>query len=123
WEHILASLEELTAPAFRAEHADSFGAPYRFNWFVLDFTGFRTNPKHRVATYHDTWDRIHSLPVDPDGLYWHYHAPPATGIGDHWAESWLESNEHNVILARRLLERGSFPAARSEERRVGEGSR
>ena len=111
WPEILESLGELTAPAFRESHADSLGGPYRFNWFIMDFTGFRTNPKHRVDRYHDTWDQIGSLPVEPDGLYWHYHVPPESGIGDQWSESWLSSNEHNVILARRLLERGAFPAA------------
>jgi len=111
WEDILASLRELTDGAFRTAHADSFGGPYRFNWFVMDFTGFRTNPKCRVAEYHDTWDRISSLPVSEDGLYWHYHVPPASGVGDEWSDSWLTSNECNTILARRLLERGSFPAA------------
>lgn len=111
WDDILASLSELTAPAFRDAHADSFGGPYRFNWFVMDFTGFRTNPKERVAEYHATWDRISSLPVDPDGMYWHYHVPPASGVGDEWSPSWLTSNECNTVLARRLLERRSFPAA------------
>ena len=111
WDDILSSLAELTAPAFRNSRADCFGGPYRFSWFVMDFTGFRTNPKHRVAEYHDTWDRISSLPVEPDGLYWHYHVPPASGIGDEWSDTWLTSNECNTILARRLLERGSFPAA------------
>src|SRR6266542_6774530 len=111
WSDIKRSLEELTLPDFRESHPDSFGGPYRFNWFVLDFTGFRTNPKNRVASYHDTYDHVRSLPVEVDGLYWHYHPPPATGIGDHWAESWLESNEHNMILARRLLERRDFPEA------------
>ena len=111
WDDILGSLRELTAPAFRAAAGDSFGGPYRFNWFVMDFTGFRTNPKCRIAEYHDTWDRISSLPVSEDGLYWHYHVPPASGAGDEWSDSWLTSNECNTILARRLLERGSFPAA------------
>jgi hypothetical protein len=111
WDGILASLAELTAPEFRSVHADSFGGPYRFNWFVMDFTGFRTNPKCRVAEYHNTWDRISSLPVSEDGLYWHYHVPPASGVGDEWSDSWLTSNECNTILARRLLERRSFPAA------------
>ncbi len=111
WPEILESLGELTAPAFRATHEDSYGSPYRFNWFIMDFTGFRTNPKRRVDRYHDTWDNIGSLPVEPDGLYWHYHVPPESGVGDQWSDSWLSSNEHNVILARRLLERGAFPAA------------
>jgi hypothetical protein len=111
WDDILASLAELTSAEVRTAHADSFGGLYRFNWFVMDFTGFRTNPKHRIAEYHDTWDRISSLPVDLDGMYWHYHVPPASGIGDEWSGTWLSSNECNTILARRLLERGSFPAA------------
>jgi hypothetical protein len=111
WEDILATLRELTAEDFRRGHGDSFGGPYRFSWFVMDFTGFRTNPKQRVAAYHDTWDRIGSLPVEPDGRYWHYHVPPVSGAGDEWSDTWLSSNECNTILARRLLERGSFPAA------------
>ena len=111
WDDILVSLAELTAADWRSAHCDSFGDPYRFNWFIMDFTGFATNPKCRVAEYHDTWDRIHSLPVELDGRYWHYHVPPANGAGDQWSESWLTSNECNVVLARRLLERGAFPAA------------
>jgi hypothetical protein len=111
WDEILGSLAELTNDESRRANADSTGAPYRFNWFILDFTGFRTNPKNRVARQHDTLDGIGGLPVALDGLYWHYHAPPASGIGDQWAASWLESNEHNTILARRLLERHRFPEA------------
>ena len=111
WDDILVSLAELTLPAWRATHCDSFGDLYRFNWFIMDFTGFRTNPKCRVAEYHDTWDRIHSLPVELDGRYWHYHVPPANGAGDQWSESWLTSNECNAVLTRRLLERGAFPPA------------
>jgi hypothetical protein len=111
WPDILDSLAELTDASWRHAHADSLGNPYRFNWFVMDFTGFRTNPKRRVAAYHDTWDKMHTLPIDFDGVYWHYHVPPDSGVGDEWSPTWLTSNEANVVLARRLLERGSFPAA------------
>jgi hypothetical protein len=111
WNDILGTVRELTSDEFRLGHADSYGYAYRFNWFVMDFTGFRTNPKERVAAYHDTWDQISSATDARDGLYWHYHVPPASGVGDEWSETWLSSNECNVILARRLLERGSFPVA------------
>lgn len=111
WNDIEQSLAELTASGFRRDHADSFGRPYRFDWFILDFTGFRTNPKQRVAAYHDTWDHLKGLPTDIDGFSWHYHVPPRSGIGDAWSDTWLSSNEANVILARRLLERDAFPAA------------
>ena len=79
WADILASLGELTADEFRRSQADSKGGPYRFSWFLLDFTGFRTNPKKKVTAYHDTYDRLRSLPTELDGFYWHYHAPPARG--------------------------------------------
>jgi len=111
WDEILETLRELTGEESRRIHADSFGDPYRFNWFIMDFTGFRTNPKNRIAQYHNTWDQITSLPVALDGLYWHYHVPPASGAGDEWSDTWLSSNECNVTLARRLLERRAFPAA------------
>jgi hypothetical protein len=111
WDDILSSLADLTSERFRGEAADSFGRAYRFNWFVLDFTGFRTNPKNRVAEYHDTLDNIRSLPVGLDGVYLHHHVPPVSGVGDEWSESWLSSNEINIVVARRLLERGEFPAA------------
>jgi hypothetical protein len=111
WPDILASLAELTDEHWRHAHADSHGNPYRFNWFVMDFTGFRTNPKQRIAQYHDTWDKMHTLPIELDGAYWHYHVPPEGGIGDQWSDSWLSSNECNTVLVRRLLERDSFPAA------------
>lgn len=111
WDEILVSLRELTDDRFRRDHADSHGEPYRFSWFLLDFTGFRTNPKEKVTEYHDTYDRLRSLPTALDGFYWHYHVPPASGVGDQWSDSWLSSNEGNTILARRLLERGEFPEA------------
>jgi hypothetical protein len=111
WPEILDSLGELTAAASRAGAADSFDQPYRFNWFVLDFTGFRTNPKNRVAKYHDTLDHVRSLPVELDGIYLHHHVPPASGVGDEWSDTWLSSNEINTVVARRLLERGEFPSA------------
>lgn len=111
WRDIIASLRELTDPPFRAAYRDSVGNPYRYNWFIMDFTGFRTNPKHRVAAYHDTYDHLKALHTALDGFYWHYHVPPANGVGDQWSDSWLTSNECNTILARRLLERFDFPEA------------
>jgi hypothetical protein len=111
WDDIVVSLRELTADSFRRTHADSSGGPYRFSWFLLDFTGFRTNPKQKVTSYHDTYDHLRDLPTALDGFYWHYHVPPADGAGDEWSDSWLSSDEGNTILARRLLERGDFPEA------------
>jgi ribosomal protein S18 acetylase RimI-like enzyme len=110
WDDILGTLRELTDDRFRRAHADSHGCPYRFNWFCLDFTGFRTNPKQKVTAYHDTYDRLRSLPTEADGFYWHYHVPPPGGAGDEWSARW-SSEEGERILARRLVERADFPEA------------
>ena len=111
WNDIKFSLNEITSNDFRKTHSDSLGNPYVYNWFIMDFTGFKTNPKNRVAEYHDTLDQIKSLQTDQDGFYWHYHLPPANGVGDQWSDTWLSSNECNNILARRLIQRHSFPEA------------
>ena len=111
WDDIMASLEELTESSFRDSHPDSLGHPYRYDWFIMDFTGFKTNPKNRVARYHDTLDHVRRLNTSIDAFDWHYHLPPADGAGDQWSDSWLTSNECNKILARRLVERGDFPEA------------
>ena len=110
WDDIAASLEELTEPGFRQTHLDSQLNPYTYNWFILDFTGFKTNPKKRIPIYNDTYDQIKRLNTSMDGFYWHYHVPPADGAGDQWSDTWLSSNECNRILAHRLLDRFDFPA-------------
>ena len=111
WPDIKSSLDEITSDEFRNESADSFGNQYMLNWFIMDFTGFKTNPKNRVAAYHDTYDNIKSINTREDAFHWHYHQPPKSGIGDQWSDNWNSSDEHYNILGRRLLERNDFPEA------------
>lgn len=109
WRDIQTSIKRLTNPSFRKEHADSFGNPYLYNWFIMDFMGFKTNPKNRIQKYNDTYDHFKKLPTQPDGFYWHYHHPPKNGIGDQWSWDWDSSQEYLNILLHRLVERKDFP--------------
>ena len=111
WKEITRSVASLTSQEFREWGADSFGNPYVFNWFIMDFIGFRTNPKRRVAKHHDTYDHFKALPTKPDGFYWHYHHPPADGRGDQWSERWDSSEAYLDILLHRLVEREDWPEA------------
>lgn len=111
WRDIGKSIRRLTNPEFRRAQADSFGRPYIYNWFIMDFTGFRTNPKQRIAKYNDTYDHFKHLPTQPDGFYWHYHHPPADGAGDGWSDDWDSSQEYLNILLHRLVEREDWPEA------------
>lgn len=111
WREISNSIRYLTSSVFRRTGVDSFGRPYRYNWFIMDFTGFKTNPKNRIAKYNDTYDHFKKLPTKPDAFYWHYHHPPVNGQGDQWSDNWVSSNEYQNILLHRLIEREDFPEA------------
>lgn len=111
WVDIKNSLKDITNKNFRAENKDSIGAPFKLNWFIMDFMGFKTNPKNRIQEYNDTYDNIKSLNTQQDSFHWHYHQPPISGIGDQWSESWAASNEHYNILGNRIIHRKDFPEA------------
>jgi len=110
WEDISESLDEITSHEFRNENRDSAGYRYKYNWFIMDFMGFKTNPKNRVQAYHDTYDHIKALNTAEDAFEWHYHHPNAEGVGDQWSDDWRTSQEYLQILGRRLLERNDFPS-------------
>ena len=111
WPDIKDSLRQLTNDNFRKKSSDSFSNPYIFNWFIMDFTGFKTNPKKRICQYNDTYDNIKSLNTSQDSFYWHHHHPPKNGIGDQWSDDWNSSNEYLNILLHRIVEREDFPEA------------
>ena len=109
WDDIKTTLNDITVDEFRQQNSDSFENPFMLNWFIMDFTGFKTNPKERIQAYNDTYDNIKSLNTSLDSFHWHYHQPPKTGVGDQWSDDWNSSNEHYNILGHRLLDRQDFP--------------
>ena len=111
WQDIKNSLHDITNDHFRDENKDSFDRPYMFNWFIMDFTGFRTNPKKRIEKYNDTYDNIKSINTKIDSFHWHYHHPPESGIGDQWSDNWNSSDEYVNILGNRLIHKHDFPEA------------
>lgn len=108
WDDIRASLAHLTSLDFRTALRDSEHGLYRYTWFPLDFTGFKTNPKNRDTTPHAVYDLLHSLPTQLDEFGFHHHIPPKTGIGDEWADRW-DPVEAEKQLEALLLERGHCP--------------
>lgn len=109
WSDIKRSLSQITSTAWRKDHTDSFGNLYRYNWFIMDFTGFRTNPKKRIARYNDTYDHIKKLDTNIDAFYWHYHHLPKDGRGDQWSSRWDSSKEYENILLHWLIDREDWP--------------
>lgn len=114
WELVDAAMDRLFEPSFRARHPDSRGGKLRVGWFFLTWTGFTTNPRQRPFGYHavrdhylERWaDRISAC---GDEQCWHYHHPPASGVGNEWGLEWSGGDEHDRIVSRQLLERDWLP--------------
>ncbi len=45
-----------------------------------------------------------------DEQCWHYHHPPASGIGNEWGLDWTRLREYEQIVSRQILEREWFPS-------------
>jgi len=108
WPAILASLNDLTTPKSRDKRQDSYGNPWVFSWFTLDFQGFATNPKCRDTTPHCVYDKLGTLDTSGDGFYFHHHAVPESGAGDEWADEWNPEPAEEQ-LDRMWRERGRRP--------------
>lgn len=115
WSQVDAAMDKLFSTAFRQRRPDPFGGVLRIGWFFLTWTGFRTNPRGRDFGYHAVRDHYlarwgAALQGLGDEECWHYHHPPASGIGNEWGIDWAASSEYEAIVSRQVLERAWFPA-------------
>ena len=115
WEDVDAAMDKLFDARFRDRHRDPFGSALRFGWFFLTWTGFASNPRGRDFGYHRIRDHYLARWGDAlagwgDEQCWHYHQPPASGVGNEWGLDWSASSEYEQILSRQVLERAWFPS-------------
>ena len=115
WEQVDAAMDKLFDAEFRARHPDPGGGQLRIGWFFLTWTGFTSNPRQRAFGYHAVRDHYLArwgarIAECGDEQGWHYHHPPASGVGNEWGLDWALGDEHDRILSRGLLERDWFPA-------------
>jgi hypothetical protein len=113
WREIEEMVGRITARPFRDELCDSRGGPYRFTWFVIDVVGYENNPRRKAAGFHVVWDHYQRFLAgsrDLDTLGWHFHTVPAGGNALDYNTAWTQNDFHERVLARRVLERQSFPS-------------
>ncbi len=115
WTRVDGLLDRLFAREFREAVRDTGGNRAVISWFILTLTGFKTNPFHRPMGYHLVYDHYLNRYADAmkafnDGIYWHYHQPAESGVGNEWGTDWLHTSEYDNILARLLMERDYFPS-------------
>jgi ubiquinone/menaquinone biosynthesis C-methylase UbiE len=114
WELVDKAMEKLFTPEFRNKYPDTDGSNFKIGWFFLTWTGFKTNPRARDMGYHKIRDHYIArwrdlLTQYGDEHCWHYHHPPASGIGNEWGLDWKICQEFEQIISRQILEREWFP--------------
>ncbi len=113
WRELEEMVSRVTSPEIRNRYRDGEGNPYIFSWFIVDVVGYRDNPRRKAAGYHTVWDHYQRLLRNSchlDCLGWHFHTVPVGGHALEYNSSWTNNDHHERVLARRMLERHSFPA-------------
>ncbi|HAF75889.1 MAG TPA: hypothetical protein DCG42_01080, partial [Maribacter sp.] len=114
WNTVDIAMDKLFNRDFRSHMVDSFGGHFKIGWFFLNWTGFITNPRGRSFGYHKVRDHYINRWGDliknyGDEHCWHYHHPPASGVGNEWSSEWSSSEEYKNIISRQIIERKWFP--------------
>ena len=114
WEKLETMLSRAMSEDYRGKISDSFGKPYVYNWFCLDYVGHDTNPRRRTLGYHAIFDCYKDLlkryNATCDGLHWHFHPMSIYREAHRCATSLINSPHIIETLARRIIERHWFPS-------------
>jgi len=114
WNQVNKLVKLITSNKFRNSVRDSKGKGLIFSWFLLTLTGFKTNPFKRPMKHHEVFDYYNknfskNFKKNKDGIYWHYHQPSKSGIGNEWTKDWTVSQEYFNIMSRLVSERSYYP--------------
>lgn len=112
WGLVGAMLRRVTSPEFRMQHADPFGNPYTFSWFIIDIVGYLNNPRKKSIGFHSVFDHFHTIVEHffQDVVGWHFHTVPANGNAVEYNTCWTNNDWHEQSICRRLIERKHFPS-------------
>lgn len=107
-------LPKLFSKRFRFAFTDSQRKPVVLTWFMLNWTGFRTNPVLHDFGYHKIFDHYKKfwgkqIKEYGDEVGWHYHHPSLSGIGNEWGLNWFDNREYENVLCRMVIDRRFFP--------------
>lgn len=115
WSKVKKLVKEVTDSKYRSLYKDSAGRGIVYSWFVLTLTGFKTNPFKRPMKYNLNFDFFNNnfsknFKKFNDEIYWHYHQPSKSKIGNEWSKDWIASQEYFNILNRLVADRYYFPS-------------
>ncbi len=115
WSKTKKLVNLMTNYKFRKQFKDSSKNGIIYSWFILTLTGFKTNPFKRPMKYNQTYNFyinnfLKNFVKYNDEIYWHYHQPSSSGIGNEWSRDWNASQEYVNILNRLVADKKFFPS-------------
>ena len=115
WGMVDEMIGEIVSDTWRRRYVDDFGNGYVFNWFIADHVGYLTNPRQRALGYHVVFDyyrkKLASAASSRDELHWHFHPVPFFRECNKSSNNFSHTNEHLLVLSRRVIDHGWFPCA------------
>ena len=115
WSKTKKLINLMTNDKFRMKFKDKGKNGIIYSWFILTLTGFKTNPYKRPMKYNLTYNFykdnfLKNFLKYNDEIYWHYHQPAKSGIGNEWSRDWNASQEYLNILNRLIVDKKFFPS-------------
>lgn len=115
WDEVYQAVDTIFSEEYRSKYPDSLGDPAVFSWFVISWSGFKTNPVQRDFGYFNVYDRYtdrYSSKIKEfnDGIYWMYNHPSSSGVGNEWGMDWSQNTQYLEILMRFIAERNWLPS-------------
>jgi hypothetical protein len=113
WKKVDAMVEKVMSRSFRESFRDSSGRPVVISWFIVDWVGYKENPRRRILGHHRIFDHFQDRWLRKnlwkDGVYWHYHHSKSDG---KWGvcTDWRDNNLYEKVLCRRIIDRNFFPS-------------
>lgn len=114
WDKVDAMLDDMMSSGYRQRYSDPVGRPWTYNWFCVDHIGYDVNPRRRDIGFHNVFDHYVArlgASSGPDEIHWHVHPMSTYREAHRNATSYIRSPHVLETLARRVIDRGWFPAA------------
>lgn len=115
WDDVDRCCDVLFSEDYRNKFPDSAGNPMKFSWFMISWSGFKSNPVHRDFGYFNIYDHYierysEQIKKFGDGIFWMYNHPAASGVGNEWGMEWEQNAQYLEILMRFIAERNWYPS-------------
>ena len=103
-------VSNITSREFRLKYKDHIGAGLAFSWYIIDYVGYKNNPRKKSLGFHSVLDQtLKSVKNNSNDTFgWHFHTVPKNQNALEYNHTWTNNDWHEQSICRRLLEKKTF---------------